>query len=381
MADKRGPESRQSHRAWRWQRILPGLVRPSLSPSHDPLAAARVLPRYLAWRLRALGAVILLTLITASIDTATRLVRGPQPPSTIVLNLESESGPVQQSLFGDVVDLIWLVSLYATPASCLLGAACWARPRASRSILLAGWAASFLVPVIVALMPWSWWEVEPMAQPAQPLERIQERIAWGLYYFAVLSPAVLALVPGVMRACVRVKLLLPGAVLPGWLLVAAAPFNGLLALAAFVSMAQVAPSPLLLAGMLLWLAAPLAYLAGAGLYTRPIASADELRGARRVRGVARLLALGSVGCLLAYAVTWEGFGFRLVGLDAETSIVRPLQVVRYILDYSGRALFVNVLGADLLLRATLAAWRHQREFGASPAAAEFDRQMEQLARA
>ena len=144
-------------------------------------------------------------------------------------------------------------------------------------------------------MPWSWWEAGPAARPAEPLEMIQERVAWGVYYFAVLSPAVLALVPGVMRACIRVKMLLPGAVLPGWLLVAAAPFNGLLALAAFVSLAQVAPNPLLLAGMLLWLAAPLTYLARAGVFTRPIATAAELRTARRVRGVARVLALGVGG--------------------------------------------------------------------------------------
>jgi hypothetical protein len=173
-------------------------------------------------------------------------------------------------------------------------------------------------------------------------------------------------------------MLLPGAVLPGWLLVAAAPFNGLLVLVTFVSLAQVAPSPLLLAGMLLWLAAPLAYLARAGVYTRPIASEDELRSARRVQAVAWVLALGSAACLLAYAVTWEAFGFRLVGLEAKTSLFRPWQVVRYFLDFSGRALFVTVLGADLLLRATVSAWRHQRAFGENPAAAEFDRLMERL---
>jgi hypothetical protein len=137
-----------------------------------------------------------------------------------------------------------------------------------------------------------------------------------------------------MRACIRVKMLLPGEVLSGWLLVAAAPFNGLLVLVTFVALAQVAPSPLLLAGMLLWLAAPLAYLARAGVYTRPIASADELRSARRVQVVAWVLALGAAGCLLAYAATWEAFGLRLVGLDAKTSLFRPWQVVRYGLDFS-----------------------------------------------
>jgi hypothetical protein len=130
--------------------------------------------------------------------------------------------------------------------------------------------------------------------------------------------------------------------------------------------------------MLLWLAAPLVYLARAGLYTRPIASADELRSVRRVQAVAWVLALGSAGCLVVYAVTWEAFGFHLVGLEAKTSLFRPWQVVRYGLDFSGRALFVTVLGADLLLQATLSAWRHERAYKAGPAAVEYDRLMERL---
>ncbi len=48
---------------------------------------------------------------------------------------------------------------------------------------------------------------------------------------------------------------------------------------------------------------------------------------------------------------------------------KPLD--RQLLD--GRALFVTVIGADLLLRATLSAWRHQRAFMATPAAEEYDR--------
>jgi hypothetical protein len=357
------------------------LVHPLLAPPRDLRAADapdQVLPQFLAWRLRMLVLVLLLTVLTAGIDTATQLVGGPRLSFTILLKLEPETGPAPQSFFGDLADLIWLLSFYAMPASSLLAAVYWARPRASRSILMAGWAASFLVPVAIALTPWSWWEVEPAAGRVQRFERIAEGVVWGFYYIAVLSPAVLALVPGVMRACIRVKMLLPGAVLPGWALVAAAPFNGLLVLVTFVSLAQVAPSSLLLAGMLLWLAAPLVYLARAGIYTRPIASVDELRSARRTQAVAWVLALGSAGCLIAYVVTWEAFGLRLIGYEAKTSLFRPWQVVRYCLDFTGRALFVTVLGADLLLRATLSAWRHQRAFQASPAAADFDRLMERL---
>jgi hypothetical protein len=295
--------------------------------------------------------------------------------------LEPESQPVQQTLFGDMADQVWLLSFYAMPASALLAAGFWARPRTSRSILLAGWIASFLVPVAIALTPWSWWTVAtpPPATIEERLSRQYERVAagvyWGYYYVVVLSPAVLALVPGVIRACIRVKMLLPEAALPGWFLIAAAPFNGLLVLVTFVALAQVAPSPLLLVGMLLWLAAPLVYLACARLYTLHLTSAHEVRTLRRVQALAWLVALGSAACLIAYAATWEMFGLRLIGLEPKSSLFRPWQVVRYFLDFSGRAVFVTVIGADLLLQATLSAWRHQRAFIATPAAQEYDRLM------
>lgn len=357
------------------------LVQPLLAPQRDlrEPSADLVLPRFLTWRRSVLVLVLLFTVLTAAIDTATALVGGPRLSFTLLIKLEPEAGPVQQTSFGDIADLVWLLSFYALPASALLAAVFWARPRTSRSILLAGWIASFLVPVAIALTPWSWWNIEPPppatleARLARQYERVAAGLAWGYCYVVVLSPAVLALVPGVMRACIRVKMLLPEAVLPGWLLVTAAPFNGLLVLVTFVALAQVAPSPLLLVGMLLWLAAPLVYLARARVYTRPLFSADELRSVWRVQALAWVLVLGSAACLIAYAATWEVFGLRLVGLEPKTSLFRPWHVVRYFLDFSGRALFVTVLGADLLLWATLSAWRHQRAFMATPAAEEYDR--------
>jgi hypothetical protein len=343
-----------------------------------------VLPRFLTWRWSVLVLVLLFTVLTAAIDTATKLVSGPQRSLTIQLKLEPESGPGEQTVFGDLADTVWLLSFYAMPASALLAAVYWARPRTSRSLLLAGWIASFLVPVAIALTPWSWWTVEPPPPAtledrlARQYELVAAGLGWGYYYVVVLSPAVLALVPGVIRACLRVKMLLPEAVLPGWFLVAAAPFNGLLVLVTFVALAQVAPSPLLLVGMLLWLTAPLVYLARAGAYTRPLSSADELRGVWRVQALAWFLALGSAACLIAYAATWEVFGLRLVGLEPKSSLFRPWHVVRYFLDFSGRALFMTVLGADLLLQATLSAWRHQRAFMATSAAEGYDRLMGKL---
>src|SRR5260370_31595845 len=186
------------------------LVRSLLAPQRDlrEPSADFVLPRFLTWRRRMLILVILFTVLTAAIDTVTKLVGGPQLSFTILLKLEPESGPVEQTLFADLADLVWLLSFYAMPASALLAAVFWARPRRSWSILLAGWIASFLVPVAIALTPWSWWNVEPPppatldARPARPYARVSEGLGWGYYYVVVLSPAVLALVAGVLRACI-----------------------------------------------------------------------------------------------------------------------------------------------------------------------------------
>ena len=357
-------------------------------PQDDDL----VLRRHLAWRRSMLVLVIASTALTATIDTATRLVGGPQTSFNFVLRIDPEEGPAEQTRFGDLADLVWLLSFYAMPAAGLLALLLWARPRASRAVLLAGWSASFLVPVAIALTPWSWWVVEPppptthTARLVRQSERLIEGLVWSNYYLFVLSPAVLALVPGLLRACVRIKCLLPESILPGWFLVAAAPFNSLLVLVTVVALAQVAPSPLLISGMLLWLAAPLAYLARARTFTRPLCSPEDLDGLARVQAVAWVLILASSVCLFAYAASWEVLGRRLVGLEPKTSLLRPWEAARYFLDFLGRALFVTVLGTDLLLRAALSAsasmsaWRHQREFLQADRAREYDQLMEKLDR-
>jgi hypothetical protein len=132
--------------------------------------------------------------------------------------------------------------------------------------------------------------------------------------------------------------------------------------------------------MLLWLAAPLVYLTRARAFTRPLCSREDVRGLARVQLVAWALILASLACLIAYAASWQVFGLRLVGLEPRTSLVRPWEVARYFLDFLGRSMFVTVLGADLLLRATLSAWRDQREFLQADRANEYNQLMENLKR-
>src|SRR5262249_28674754 len=142
---------------------LQWLVQPLWGAPHDwqaPHAAERTFQRHLAWRRSVLVLVIAFTALTAAIDTATRLVGGPRTSFNFVLRLNPDDGPLEQTWFGDVADLLWSFSFYAMPAAAMLALLLWARPRASRVILLAGWCASFLVPVAIALTPWSWWTLE-----------------------------------------------------------------------------------------------------------------------------------------------------------------------------------------------------------------------------
>jgi hypothetical protein len=363
------------------------LLQPLLSSRRnldEPQTADIVLQRHFAWRRSMLVLVLIFTSLTAIIDTTHKLINGAHHSFNFSIWLEHDTAPPAQTLFGDVGDLVWALSFYAMPVAALLAVVFWARPRRSRSILLAGWAASFLVPVAIALTPWDWWSVEvpPAAKHeanlARQYSRIAEGLVWGNYYIVVLSPAVLALVPGIMRACISTKRLLPESILPGWFLVAAAPFNCLLLLVVVVALIQIAPSPLLVAGMLLWLAAQLIYLARASAFTRPLCTSEDLRRMSRVQRFVWITLITSLAFLIAYGTTWEVSGLHLIGMDSKTSLFRPWQIGRYVLTLFGNSFYISVLGTDLLIWVCLSVWRQHCEFTQSAQAAEYDHLMKHL---
>jgi len=106
------------------------------------------------------------------------------------------------------------------------------------------WAVAFAVPFVMAVLPTEFlYEVidPPAAETAATTAPVEsdalhdvagkidalEDAALDFVYsaseFALLIPAILSLIPGVLNGCLRAKSLLPAAQLPGWLLVFAAP--------------------------------------------------------------------------------------------------------------------------------------------------------------
>jgi len=296
---------------------------------------------------------------------------------------EPETAAQPQTAFGRFTDFVQLMSLYALPVAALAVVLLWTRLRLSLGIMVAAFAFAFLAPLLIALCPWSWWgyeetEFSPQTQPVEYIESKIEGMLEAAAYLAALLPTVLSLIPGVQRACVRIKMLMPQAMLPGWFLVVASPFYALFLLVVFVAIQQVDSHPLVFSGMLLFLMAPLYYGVRADLFTRPLSSTEDYRRIRRAqRVVGAMTGLAGV-CLTSYLATRELAGVRLLGLDRANSILVPIDVAEFVLEFLSRSMFMTVLGADLFLRMNLAAWRNTRAFLGSPESENYDRVMGEL---
>jgi hypothetical protein len=373
-----------------------------------------VIRSYLAWRRSVMIAVIIFTLLSAGLTTYRTFwesgeqldvlqtmaehfrldeLRALQPESDADITQAAEKANEEieeedeeedpQSAFGRFTEAVELISLNILPLAALAVVALWTRFQLSARIMVAAFAFAFLVPLLIGLCPWSWWGyVEPTYNPqTHPLEyfKLQAEGLWeGLQYLVALLPTVLSLVPGVQRACIRVKFLLPQSILPGWFLVMASPFYALFLLVVFVAINQFHSHPLFFAGMLLFILAPLCYVAKADVFTKPLSSEEDywrIFAVKRVVGA--MIALAGL-LLLAYLTTHEAFGVHLLGLHYKNSLLVPLDIVEFLLEILGRSMFVTVLGADLFMRMNLKAWKNSQNFAGSTEAAGYDRVMGEL---
>ena len=370
--------------------------------------AQPTLQRYVIWRRATVLMVVVATLLSAGVSTYETYTDDEDEPGVIETvtagfmaklqeavpaaaafvkeatpDEEDAAGEEPTKLVGQIIDDIHLASLYALPAAALLALFLGNRLRASYRVLVAGFLFSFFMPIVLALCPWSWWGyAEPQltlgADPGKFILNEAESVLEAFSTIALLLPAVLSLVPGVVKGCLRVKTLLPQSLLPGWLIVMAAPLYGLFLLAIFVALDQFIAQPFILAGFGLVTASSLVYAAWPGAFTHPLLVPEDYRRMKNVQRVVGLLTAVGGLLLLGYIVTREVMGVHLLGTDPKTSVMRPIEVVEYLLEIISRSMFVTALSADLFLRANLTSWKQQRALAASPAAAEYDSTMEAM---
>ncbi|MBN9118086.1 MAG: DUF4339 domain-containing protein [Planctomycetes bacterium] len=291
------------------------------------------------------------------------------------------------SAFGMFLLYIQALALFSLPVAAVLGGLAYDRLAASARWVLIGGLVSFAVPLAVAFVPTDWL-IEVKTTSTTTVKEVEATksvfgMGMGIKFYLLLAPAVLSLLPAVSRACVRTKLFLPESLVPGWGLVTSAPLCVLLTLATFVLLYHIAGNLLLIAGLLLWVGAPLLYLSKFGLLTRPITSpADQAAVVRTSFAVFALIVFGMV-LLVIYLFTAKFFGMTLVGFDEKTSVMRPwnLDLHRKWIEYVGRSLFLSVFFSDLVLRMALSIWREERAFAGTPQSSSFDRTMSGLSSA
>lgn len=321
--------------------------------------------RYLVWRRSVLLVVAIATLLPVllkTIEVATTDYRGA-------------------TALGTLLNIAGAFPIYAIPLTAWLAAKVWDQHRRSRTLLLRGWLFAFLMPLFLALFPITW-RIDMSQADQSAVASFSALISffYAAVVYVTLMPAVLALIPGVLRACLRIKALIPESILPGLFLVAATPLYVLLFLVIFTTVNQVAGNGLLILGVLALTGAPLLYLVNGRLFTRPLRSEEEVAKIGSVQKlVLTVMAIG-VGLLVLYAFTTEIFGKSLIGTEEGSSIMRPWSpsLFQFPIEYFVRSLFTTVLVADMFMLMNLALWRHSREFQASPEAASYDRLMVEI---
>lgn len=350
------------------------------------------LQRFAAWRKSILLLVIPPTLFGAVLYTMRIARRGFENLSPVGTGLV-----VLDSLL-----------LYLLPLAALLAARFWTSHRKSHQVLFRGWILVFLFPIVYALLPIPWqFKITGTLEEREHQRMMLEGYGMllGLAYYVALMPTVMSLIPGLIRACVRLKSLMPAFIVPGWFLMAGAPLYLLLWLVVFVLINRVAGSALLIVGVMLWVGAPMIYVVRAETFLRPLDTVEGGRSVGRVQLLVNLCLFLAAVLLLLYGLTKTIVGIPLLGFHEETSLVYLVQtgtrfdagptihisqnpesilwvgdvhIYRYLLEYLGRSLYMTVVFADLLIRLELTVWTQEKEFFRTAAAADYDRFMGDL---
>ena len=246
--------------------------------------------RYLVWRRSVLLVVAIPTLITALIAVTRR----------------RDAEYTQISGIGILLELCYM-GLFV-PLTAWLAARTWDNHRRSRTILLRGWLVAFITPLALALIPFSA-RVDLSSTGADASALTMANFWLGaigaIAVYVTLMPAVLSLLPGVLRGCLRIKALIPQSVLPGLFLVAATPLYVLLFLVIFTTVNQVIGDLLLILGIVALLGAPMLYLLNARTFTRPLHSAEEVAKIGRVQNAVLIVIGVGLALIVVYAFTHQ----------------------------------------------------------------------------
>jgi hypothetical protein len=273
--------------------------------------------------------------------------------------------------FGKLLNWLPPIALVFIPIGALSVLRNWTEMRHSSKRLLICWLISIAIPLFVALMPLDFLiDIGSARQNvvlgggdvrAFDAEVLLARLGLAVQFALTLLPVVLSIPGGVLKGAGRVKSLFPSASLPGWFLVAVAPFYSLFMIVVFVLIDQIIGTALLLLAVAILAFTPWLFVIHRKVYGRPLSMAEadtELARASRWGG---LLTLIGIVLLAIYALTTRVVGRRVVGGDSDTSFFSYVQVLRTVGEVLSRGLVTAVVFSTIFLYLVYAEWRMTAE--------------------
>jgi hypothetical protein len=184
---------------------------------------------------------------------------------------------------------------------------------------------------------------------------------------------------GVLKGAARIKSLFPAASLPGWFLVAVAPFYSLFTVVVFVLIDQIIGNGILLLGVGLLAFSPWLFVIYRRTYGRPLSVAEakvELPKASRIGG---FLFAGGLTLIAIYLLRSKVNGMDVLGSDSDKSFFTYVQVLQTLAEVFSRMLVTTVVFSAIVLSMVFAEWRTSRTMRPD-IRAEHDTQMQAIER-
>jgi hypothetical protein len=311
------------------------------------------------------------------------------------------------STWGYVSEIIRLVAVATLPLAALLGFVLWRRLRFGSSLLILGFLVATLVPIFLVAVPTHLhldWDsmgadikksleefqknldqnLDQMEVPADERPQLFQGpwkglpvvhgvfdVIGALYYLALLAPSLCAMFPGILRACLRVKTLVPEATTPGWCTLTVVPLYLIYLLILFATMSTVYRFPELVASLSLFIIAPMLHLINVRSMLRPWRVPTRRKSAYALGWLASFLYVTALILMINFfarkEIPFEGKTYYILSWIPDNRLLLGYEDVAFwIADYFGRTLLITLVVSDLLLRATIALWRHGSALASAP---------------
>jgi hypothetical protein len=275
------------------------------------------------------------------------------------------------SALGVMAHLFRMIVLFLLPAGVVLGVLNWAKPKFSRMVVQGAWVLTWLLLLLYSLVPFGWMVGLPdIPRGGRGPSAAELSMGFGvigtILSLLALAPYFLSIVPGVIRASIAVKTLVPESALPGWVLLGlAVPYSMATLLAAVPLFGQF--SIIMSAVAILFLGAPLIYLLAASYLLR-VGAAPADRKSLVMLQFAYLGASALAVIILVVSIV----------ANAGASGIPWFQSFEALMEYLAFSLTTTVVAADCIAGLLVADWRGQQAFAKSPEAAGFEQRLTQL---